>query len=86
MFLIRKLLITESSKVTPIVFNDPDGSKRFIENECPICLDKLTGNKAKLPCGHYFHTNCILDWINKKHMTCPVCRIKLTWYKDEKKL
>ena len=83
MFLVRKLLVSPSIKVTPIIFIDPEGSKRYDTHECPICLDKLNKfNKAKMPCGHYFHTDCILDWVDKCKnckMSCPVCRLNLTW-------
>jgi|UniRef100_A0A6C0IT74 hypothetical protein len=86
MFLVRKLFPLKSPKVTPIIFYDPEGSLRFVEDDCSICLDKLTKNQAKLPCGHYFHTNCILEWVDKKNMTCPICRQHLVWSKKLKNI
>ena len=28
---------------------------------------------TKMPCGHRFHENCLLQWL-RSHNTCPVCR------------
>lgn len=82
MFLVKRLLVPPSSKILPIFFQDEEGSKRFETNECCICLDKFNEtNKAKMPCGHYFHTDCILNWVDKKkrNMNCPICRQNLKW-------
>ena len=48
--------------------------------QCNICL--LTVNKEENPptlCGHYFHKNCLCEWLNStRHLshppTCPTCR------------
>ena len=46
--------------------------------ECCICLvtQNLGQRVYKLPCGHLYHPECLLDWI-KRHCTCPVCRFEL---------
>lgn len=54
----------------------------FIGFICPICTDPIQkSEKVKIlyPCGHFFHQNCIEEWINKSH-NCPICRIKTTNY------
>ena len=28
----------------------------------------------KLKCNHYFHKDCILEWINQDKSECPLCR------------
>jgi len=45
---------------------------------CPICCETLQlADKALLiPCGHMFHSQCILPWLNQ-NSTCPVCRHQL---------
>ena len=45
---------------------------------CCICLDEIAlGEKSTLlPCGHMFHSNCILTWL-KKNNTCPMCRFEI---------
>lgn len=52
-----------------------------LENDnlnCSICFDKLENNILKTPCDHYFHQNCLDEWIaknlNNKEQNCPICR------------
>lgn len=49
---------------------------RHSTEECPICFEKIDKSDNKiLPCGHCFHTNCVLTWFVTAD-TCPVCRVK----------
>ena len=41
--------------------------------ECPVCLDPMTGATATLVCGHLFCKDCITDWA-RSQATCPTCR------------
>lgn len=42
--------------------------------ECAVCHESLRGNDSKLfPCGHFYHTDCILQWFQRQ-LTCPLCR------------
>ncbi|KAI9303917.1 hypothetical protein BJ944DRAFT_267636 [Cunninghamella echinulata] len=43
--------------------------------ECIICQDIYEINKfvTKLPCGHEYHQECIVHWLNQSS-TCPICR------------
>lgn len=43
--------------------------------ECPICFEVYAkGDYLKLlPCGHYFHEDCLIKWF-KHEVTCPLCR------------
>jgi hypothetical protein len=45
---------------------------------CCICLEEISlGEKSiLLPCGHMFHSNCIVTWL-KKNNTCPMCRFEI---------
>jgi len=57
----------------------------FPSEECPVCLDSCCHKDLlTLPCGHSFHTICILEWFDKQ-MTCPVCRRRFTWVVNKKK-
>ena len=53
-------------------------SEKENENEkekiCSICLEELKiYPTTKLNCNHFFHTNCINLWKEKKNI-CPICR------------
>lgn len=46
-------------------------------NECYICLEncKERSNLKILPCSHFYHTECIIEWFTKNKTTaCPVCK------------
>lgn len=44
-------------------------------SECTICLES-EGTMIPTPCGHNFHTNCLMEWL-RNHDSCPVCRHNL---------
>lgn len=50
------------------------------ETECVICFEPLQPSVdltlcvVKTSCNHYFHNNCLFEWIQINN-TCPVCRI-----------
>ena len=46
---------------------------------CPICSDDFAvgSNVLQLPCGHIFHEDCAIPWLDVKK-TCPICRYMLT--------
>ena len=53
-----------------------------MDDECPICYEKLDETAIKLNCGHKFHYNCILNSYKmatiknniKLFRKCPYCR------------
>lgn len=44
--------------------------------ECAICLDKYRSKvfMCGLPCGHPFHRECIMIWLQRDNHHCPICR------------
>lgn len=49
-----------------------DGSQG---SECCLCLDEYkVGDKVvMLPCGHFFHEDCVQPWFAKS-LACPLCQ------------
>lgn len=47
-------------------------------DDCPICLDKLTPHTRVDACGykHYFHSECLKKCTNK--YICPTCKQQIT--------
>ncbi|KAG8474906.1 hypothetical protein CXB51_031632 [Gossypium anomalum] len=53
--------------------------------ECAVCLSEFEDDEALrviLKCCHVFHLDCIDAWL-AYHVTCPVCRAKLTPDSDD---
>ena len=48
------------------------------KKQCLICLEDFkNGDKTiMLPCIHFFHSNCIKNWLLSQN-TCPICKFKL---------
>ena len=51
--------------------NEEEKSKK-----CSICLVGFENDDMllKLPCDHYFHKQCIEEWLKEYDYKCPVCR------------
>ena len=45
---------------------------------CSTCLELLTPSDdlSSAPCGHIFHSCCILQWLETGKSSCPQCRSK----------
>ena len=56
----------------------PTISMELIIDDCCICMEKNPNeNWTKTNCGHTFHKNCLIQWINTNidnSKTCPICR------------
>jgi hypothetical protein len=46
--------------------------------ECSICFleHNVNDTVTRLPCGHFYHRECINEWLRKR-CTCPICRWEL---------
>ncbi|XP_057985263.1 probable E3 ubiquitin-protein ligase RHG1A [Hevea brasiliensis] len=47
------------------------------DEKCCICQENYADGEdlGKLDCGHYFHFDCIKQWLNQKN-NCPICKKK----------
>lgn len=43
---------------------------------CPICISDFEDQEdlRRLPCGHFFHVECIDPWLLEKSTACPMCK------------
>ncbi|KAI1694686.1 ring finger domain-containing protein [Ditylenchus destructor] len=50
-----------------------------ISDKCAICLEEFKEKEAltELPCGHFFHHECVKPWLFIK-AECPICRMNIT--------
>jgi hypothetical protein len=92
------LLYDNEPKSEPELKPEPEVEPEFETNttlpECPICFELIdeTSNRTITPCGHLFHTTCLMIHVctnNNAHhsygpdssevynKTCPCCRAKL---------
>ena len=54
--------------------------KAEMDSTCCICVEELKPeSEVKITkCGHFFHNECLFQWIEQKLPTpdCPFCRTK----------
>ncbi|KAL3941891.1 MAG: hypothetical protein SGBAC_003816 [Bacillariaceae sp.] len=70
----RKELSPENAEKPAAITDELEEAEEGI---CSICLgDYESGEKVIIgsSCGHIFHFSCFMEWVEKKHMTCPICR------------
>ena len=64
-------LVNNNSKPSPVYLR---GSDEHDDEECPICLGSPSPVVAKANCGHWFHPECLFDWLDRSpHRSCPIC-------------
>ena len=67
--------VEEGGKVKDLNEREPNEST----SECVVCLAEFSQDemvKKLPPCGHWFHPNCIDQWLTTQS-TCPVCRLDM---------
>jgi hypothetical protein len=54
--------------------------------ECSICQEEYQEDEEikKTPCGHYFHENCLGQWLERYARSCPLCRKDLEEALDQR--
>jgi len=57
----------------------PDDTHPGTPEGCAICLGPLDRALAETPCGHCFHTLCLIDWGRRGNVLCPICRQRLVF-------
>ena len=54
------------------------------EDVCSICYCSVKEGEELnlLPCKHYFHTDCLKEWVVKERV-CPLCKQEVTFEKRD---
>ena len=73
---IKVTLTKEQFDTLPCEIVNSDNENTYKTLECNICMDeyKQDDSVVKLFCKHYFHKDCIKNWLCNERVTCPVCR------------
>ena len=82
-----KAKIDPNNNISNIISQLPENkienlNKLNDENKtCVICLDeyKINDTTIMLPCFHFFHKTCIINWAKKK-VICPLCKLDIKKY------
>jgi hypothetical protein len=57
---------------------DVSGEEVELKENCVICMDTMTSHESMaLDCCHVFHMDCIREWFQNGHNTCPSCRSRV---------
>ena len=68
-------LESQMTKKNDDVSSDEDSLPEINKIEiCSICLNEIVTDYMRLPCGHVYHTSCIMRW-KKIKQQCPYCRL-----------
>jgi len=71
--------VKDHTKIKKELVEKKDELKKIKDNSdvCVICQEQcLEKAENSTPCGHVFHTGCLLGWL-KSNNTCPCCRAPL---------
>merc|ERR1712187_820676 len=54
------------------------------ERGCVICMEgfRVGETRKTLPCFHYFHEECLDNWLQRK-AECPTCKLRLDTIENE---
>lgn len=50
------------------------------QKQCSICLSIIKNTIVITPCFHYFHKNCLSEWLSYNY-SCPMCRHHIKCYR-----
>ena len=68
---------TNTMKLELKMLKKEKADQKSKSDTCVICQDVcLESAENSTPCGHTFHTGCLLPWL-KTNNTCPCCRASL---------
>ncbi|XP_050226042.1 uncharacterized protein LOC126675444 [Mercurialis annua] len=90
---VMESIQVDTDRPVPASESSIAGLERFVfddenleEKKCVICLEEMEmGMEAiRMPCSHFYHQDCILQWLHKSHL-CPLCRHKIPAEEQDEK-
>jgi hypothetical protein len=82
---VEEAVVEESMQIVKMIPASNDALLSLkaysLPRTCAICMERFHDDYdddsdvkvSTMPCGHIFHYNCILQWLQKGHV-CPLCR------------
>jgi RING finger/CHY zinc finger protein 1 len=55
-------------------------STSFVEKQCVVCNEDIFNNQDKsfpLPCNHFVHKNCLVEYTKFGNLNCPYCKMSI---------
>lgn len=76
---VRAILPVQTITSSNVLYDPEDNSHQHFEADfetCSICIETFQQGDEVVTslCKHIFHQDCILEWVGKNKMDCPVCR------------
>ena len=74
---VKEMIVKKFKKIQ--IQMDNFDEKYFIDDSCPVCLEKLeTSNVIALNCGHTCCVDCLTHIISPRmNQNCPCCRTEI---------
>lgn len=76
----RRTLTTEEAMSLPTAHWNDDELARYRDRTCVVCLEDYASDdtlRVLSPCGHSFHSHCIVPWLTERSKTCPLCQTEV---------
>jgi hypothetical protein len=83
-FLASKIVVEEYQKKRKQIEEGEESKNKtterkiYVDEDCPICYEKMTANDSiswcHYVCGNNMHTECFDVWTRTGGQTCPWCR------------
>ncbi|EFH55192.1 hypothetical protein ARALYDRAFT_901336 [Arabidopsis lyrata subsp. lyrata] len=77
--LTQKLYIVVPCYSAPsTTYLDKESEEEEETETCAICLECILDEDKRIyhmrNCSHMFHEECVIEWLNRQHNSCPLCR------------
>ncbi|CAL9234182.1 unnamed protein product [Arabidopsis halleri] len=84
LLMVVSIKLTQKVYIVVPCYCAPSTTYLDIESEeeetetCAICLECVLDEDKRIyhmrNCSHLFHEECVIEWLNRQHNSCPLCR------------